>query len=322
MQVTTVIAAYNASTFIARALDSAWAQAGIEHEIIIVDDGSADDTVQTIRRWSEGRPNVRLVALARNGGPAAARNAGIEAATGEWIAVLDADDAFLPGRLPELVAIGQHSGADIVADNFFFFDVHRPMPEQPALRRFPPEEWLDLDSYLAGARPYGRDADFGLLKPVFRRSFLREHALRYPADIRHGEDFDLIFHCLLRGARYRLVRRPYYLYTVRNSGFSRTRVDYSAQIRRSRQLAAGDPLRHLPASRRLLKARCSALSRLAFEREYDRLRGAGYGSDLLRFLVSQPANWHHVARRMRWHLGAAVRRLGSGTIPRSPPGAM
>ena len=306
MQVTTVIATYNASAFITRALDSAWTQAGLEHELVVVDDGSTDDTVGTIERGSAGRPNVRLVALARNGGPAAARNAGIAAATGDWVAVLDADDAFLPGRLSDLVAAGEQSGADIVADNFFFFDIHQPMPEHPALRADPAEQWLDLDSYLAGARPYGPDADFGLLKPLFRRSFLREHGLRYPDAIRHGEDFDLSFHCLLHGARYRLVRRPYYLYTVRTSGFSRTRVDYRAQIARSRQLAAGDALRDRPRSRGLLKARCSALKRLMFEREFDRLSAVGDRADLLRFVLSRPPYWHHLARRTRRYLSAAI----------------
>jgi len=95
--VTTVIPAYNAEAFIARALKSALAQNIPGSEIIVVDDGSTDGTRHIVARYeSQG---VRLLRHAAQSGVAAARNTGIAAATGEFVAFLDADDEWLPGKL-------------------------------------------------------------------------------------------------------------------------------------------------------------------------------------------------------------------------------
>lgn len=90
-----VIPAYNAAGFIARAIDSVLAQSWPAHEIMVVDDGSTDATAQVVAGYGE---RVRFLAQA-NGGVSAARNAGARAATGDWLAFLDADDWYYPDRL-------------------------------------------------------------------------------------------------------------------------------------------------------------------------------------------------------------------------------
>ena len=95
--VSTVVPALNAGRFIARALESALSQGIAESEIIVVDDGSTDDTCRIVESY---RPRgVHLVRHAERGGAAAARNTGIAAARGEYVAFLDADDEWLPGKL-------------------------------------------------------------------------------------------------------------------------------------------------------------------------------------------------------------------------------
>jgi len=95
--VSTVIPAFNAERFIARALDSALAQDIAGSEIIVVDDGSSDRTCDIVAGYSAR--GVRLVRHSRRGGVAAARNTGIAASHGEFVAFLDADDAWLPHKL-------------------------------------------------------------------------------------------------------------------------------------------------------------------------------------------------------------------------------
>jgi cellulose synthase/poly-beta-1,6-N-acetylglucosamine synthase-like glycosyltransferase len=92
--VSVVIPAFNSAGCIRRAIDSALAQTPPPLEVIVVDDGSTDDTAEVVGAYPEP---VRLVRQ-ENGGPGAARNHGVRIARGEWIGLLDADDAWLPQK--------------------------------------------------------------------------------------------------------------------------------------------------------------------------------------------------------------------------------
>src|SRR5580704_14696906 len=102
-----VIPAYNASRSIERAIASVQAQTERNIEIIVVDDCSNDATAEIVLNVAARDSRVRLVKLARNGGPSVARNRGIAEARGVWFAVLDADDAYKPERIQRLVAFGE-----------------------------------------------------------------------------------------------------------------------------------------------------------------------------------------------------------------------
>jgi glycosyltransferase involved in cell wall biosynthesis len=93
--VSVLIPAYNAAGCVGRAIESVLAQTVPALEILVVDDGSADNTAEVVARYG---PPVRLLRQA-NAGPAAARNHGAREAHGEWLALLDADDAWLPRKL-------------------------------------------------------------------------------------------------------------------------------------------------------------------------------------------------------------------------------
>lgn len=90
-----IIPAYNSAATLARAVDSVCAQTWPAHEIIVVDDGSTDDTLQVARGFGD---RVRVIHQS-NAGVSMARNRGAEAATGDWLAFLDADDWYYPDRL-------------------------------------------------------------------------------------------------------------------------------------------------------------------------------------------------------------------------------
>lgn len=94
-RISVIIPAYNGAGFIRTAIDSALAQTFSPMEIIVVDDGSKDNTADIAESY--GGP-VRVVRK-KNGGPASARNEGARLATGEWLALLDADDQWLPTKL-------------------------------------------------------------------------------------------------------------------------------------------------------------------------------------------------------------------------------
>ncbi len=95
ISISVIVPSFNRAHTLPRAIDSVLSQTRPADEIIIVDDGSDDGTAELLHRHY---PRVRLLQQ-RNQGVSAARNRGIEAATGEWIALLDSDDAWLPGKL-------------------------------------------------------------------------------------------------------------------------------------------------------------------------------------------------------------------------------
>jgi glycosyltransferase involved in cell wall biosynthesis len=93
--ISVVIPAYNAGGFIKRTIDSVLAQTYRDYEVIVVDDGSTDNTADVVKSYAG---KVRYI-YQENAGDGPARNAGIRAARGEWIAFLDHDDEWLPQKL-------------------------------------------------------------------------------------------------------------------------------------------------------------------------------------------------------------------------------
>jgi len=106
-RVSVIIPTYNRAKLLQEAVDSALAQTSPVHEIVIVDDGSTDDTAKVV---SSMLPPVRYI-YQRNSGLSAARNRGANAATGEYLAFLDSDDLWEPGKLQIQLAVLQSSNA-------------------------------------------------------------------------------------------------------------------------------------------------------------------------------------------------------------------
>lgn len=218
--VSIIIAAYNAEDTVARAVRTALKQDGVQIEVIVVDDASVDDTPDIVSRIDDDR--VHLIRLAENGGPGAARNAGLEAATGRYVAVLDSDDTMQSDRMARLVACADREQADIVVDNIEIVGDAAPQGEL----MFPPDELsrrdrLDLAAFIAGNRMFDRGYSLGYMKPMLRRDFVEAHRLRYDTSLRIGEDYILIASALANGALCVVDPRPGYVYHIREGSISR-----------------------------------------------------------------------------------------------------
>ncbi len=102
--VSIIMPAFRAEGVISETIKSVIAQTHANWEMLIAEDCSPDNTREVIRQWTLADPRIRLIALDQNGGPAMARNAALERATGRWIAFLDSDDLWLPQKIERTIA--------------------------------------------------------------------------------------------------------------------------------------------------------------------------------------------------------------------------
>lgn len=112
--ISVIIPVYNGAETILRACESVRNQQGVNVELIVVNDGSKDATYEIMSEYVQDKENVRLIHQ-DNGGVSKARNTGIQAAAGEYLMFLDADDELEPGIISKLLDISQMEDCDIVA---------------------------------------------------------------------------------------------------------------------------------------------------------------------------------------------------------------
>jgi succinoglycan biosynthesis protein ExoO len=260
-----IVAAYNAERFLERAVASLLASSRVPDEVLIVDDASDDGTLPLIRRLEKHHRQVRGLAVPVNSGPAHARNVALDAATGTWVAVHDADDAVTPGRFEAMIRLAEEQSADVVLDNFVFVNASTGSQRPSRIPGGGGWERMDLHQFLRGARAFNYQPTWALLKPLLRREFLNQHQVRYPADSRHGEDYLLMVELFLAGASMLRMRDAGYLYTERTGGFSTTRIDYALMIEHTRALQRDPRLADDGRAQRLLRRRISTIQCLEAE---------------------------------------------------------
>lgn len=130
VQVSVIIPVYNHARYLGEAIESVLAQSVKDIEIIVVNDGSTDATAEVMARYVDHIVPVHQ----ENSGPSAARNAGLELATGQWVLFLDGDDYLPAEAVSILLAEAERSGAGWVAGGFRFVDqegADLPENEQP-----------------------------------------------------------------------------------------------------------------------------------------------------------------------------------------------
>ncbi|MEO1153512.1 MAG: glycosyltransferase family 2 protein [Pseudomonadota bacterium] len=234
--VSVIMAARNAGPYLGEAIASVLGQSHSAVQLIISDDGSTDETPDIARSAMMRDSRMQVLRNDTPGGPAAARNRALQAADGDWIAIVDADDLIHPARFTRLLATAADTGADVVADD---------------LIRFGAEDGHTLLSGLAHDGPWAPDATalltaelatppvpVGYLKPMIRRTALG--ALTYREDMSVGEDLDLLLRLALTGAQIHVLPEGYYLYRRHNGSIShRLGVDDVTGMQRAAADMAG-----------------------------------------------------------------------------------
>ncbi len=324
--VSVVVANHNGAAFIEDALASALRQTLRDIEIIVVDDGSTDDSVSRVRRLAARDGRIRLLRTAQRGGPGAARNQGLAVARGTWIAILDSDDFLHPQRLARLVDAATAEGVEIVADNQMVFDHARMLPARPLLDRLPPDGMVSVANYIDSNRLFSGAVPLGYLKPLFLRSFMEEAGCRYDPALPIAEDYDLVLRLLLAGARFRVEPQMTYFYRRHGRSISHrlstaTLLPMLAADQALRATLPASPFHSVRVVAALDRRRDTILRAVDFERLVDALKHRSWGQ-ALRVACTRPA----AAALLRIPVRDRLRRLRpkpahERQVPRGIPAA-
>ncbi len=280
-----IIAAYNAEATLARAVHSALAQADVM-EVCIVDDCSTDRTRSVAEHLRAIDPRVKVCVAERNAGPSAARNLAIAQASAPWIAILDADDYMLDGRL---AALHRHGGdADFIADALVRVVGDAAPP--PIELKLSPTPLNFTDFVLGNLGAHIGPLDLGYLKPLFRRAFIVKNGLRYREDMRLGEDYELYARALALGARFLTCAPAGYISVERHGSLSKEHGE--ADLQRLRDCDDGlASIRPLSADeqRALLRHWNSVDCRLQWRRLISAVKNHDVGAAMSTFRSPQAA---------------------------------
>ena len=122
-EISIIIPIYNAETNLRLCLDSACKQTLQNIEIICIDDGSTDSSPALVKKFADKDPRFKFLRHATNKGAWAARNSGLEIATGEFVYCLDADDFIPPNALQTLLIQARKNESDMVKGSLLWFKV-------------------------------------------------------------------------------------------------------------------------------------------------------------------------------------------------------
>ena len=306
--VSILVPAYNVESYVAETVASAAGQTYPDVEVVVVDDGSTDQTRERVEAL--GIPTVRVVRQP-NAGAAAARNRALQAATGDAVLFLDGDDVIGPDHIERLADRLSDSGSHVAMgewDRFSGNPASAAFPHRPTYRDAGGVDWLVQD--WTGARPMTQSGTFLIPRPLLDRAGSWDESLSLV------DDFEFFARVLSRsdGVRFAPGARLYY----------RSGLGASLSGRKSRAARESQARSLLLGTQHLLDAEDSARTRHAaahvlqdfvydvYPDHPDLRRAVGQrvaalgGSDLA---PDGPPGFHRLRRLVGWRLARRVERL-------------
>ena len=214
--ISVIVPVYNVEPYVARCLDSILAQTETDLEIIVVDDGSRDNSGAICDCYAARDPRIRVLHK-ETGGLSSARNAGLDAATGDYIGFVDSDDWIAPDMYARLLALLEKYDAQLACAGRW--DVDADSGKQ-TLGLCPPKEECISGETLAGRIFLYDNCDSSACDKLYRRELLE--GLRYPEG-RVCEDMPVTYRIALRAQRAAMCEKPMYSYFHRRGSITKTR---------------------------------------------------------------------------------------------------
>ena len=226
MMVSIIVPVFNAEKFLARCVESVLSQTYRDIELILIDDGSTDGSEALCNEYA--RKDTRICTASRkNGGPAAARNAGLRLATGFFVFFLDADDFLPPSAIETLVVQYNKFPSDMVMGNFVKLESNNAIVDQKVT--FSPEgepfegnvKILSKPEVVEYVRHFLKHPSNHLVSycwcRLYRLDIIKAHTIQSNEQMRLFEDFVFNLEYLRHSNRVVFVNSPLYTYVMHNA---------------------------------------------------------------------------------------------------------
>ena len=236
--VSIIVPAYNAAGCIARCVESIVSQSYQELEILLLNDGSRDDTLAICRKLAEADPRIRVIDKP-NTGAADTRSCGLALARGEYIQFADSDDYLLPGCTANLVAAARRSRADLVLAPYRMMVPRRDGGyDTREYSLLPAGEYSKVD-YLWQLTGHAAAFYYGVLwNKLYRRSIVEEGRLRCDPEVSWCEDFLFNLEYIRRARLIAATAQPVYCYVKRPGSLVATQATLARTVEMKRTMFA------------------------------------------------------------------------------------
>lgn len=229
-KISVIVPVYNAEKWLKETLDSLIKQTYANVEIVCVDDGSHDNSCEIIKGYQYKNENIKLIQQ-ENAGVCAARNAGMDAASGEYIAFVDADDVVESIMYEKMINKLEQEEADIVFCEFvrFWPDGHKQYTVEESFAKLA-ENPQDIkyfiystDSHVEGEILYTKDIHGSVCRSVFKTKLIKENNIRFHTNLRFAEDQIFILEYLQVCKKCSYLSNPFVWYRgwTKKNGYHR-----------------------------------------------------------------------------------------------------
>ena len=227
-KVSVIMACYNAEPYLKKSIESVINQTFRDLELIIVDDASSDNSLLIASREAESDNRIKVFALQKNGGAGNARNYAISKANGEWLAILDADDVFLPNKLEKQIRIADRAGSDLVLIGTDSYEIDKH-GIRFSMQRYPAESKILINNLVKQKR-------FPPHSSLMYKASIVNKLGGYDNRLCPSEDYNLWLHLSQYGS-FTSVQEPLIEYrhhitniSKANSGFEQLKYGFAAAI--------------------------------------------------------------------------------------------
>lgn len=214
--ISVIIPCYNCASFIVETLDSLKNQSYKEFEIICINDGSTDNTLEVLEEYKKQNDVEIVIVTQENGGVSRARNTGIENSCGEYILFLDSDDLYHPEFVEKLYNAMVEKNVDVA-----YCRLSRNYDE--VFKEHKNISFNDNTQNEIMSNLLYRMAEFGFYCYMYKKEVLLHHNINFDVDTRHFEDREFNWKYLCHCYTAVLVDAPLYFYRVNESSVTRRR---------------------------------------------------------------------------------------------------